>query len=961
MNTYIKQDFALDSQVKQELQKTRFRTVFHKEKVKKEKQKGKTKEFIAKLSKGLMLPIAMLPIAGIFLGVGSAIIANANGNEGLTIFGNFLSVPGNAVFGALPLLFAIAIAIAFTGDAGPAALACFIGFLVFSALQAALATPVTYMDQYGTTQTLGYNLLFYGPGSMGSISPVADNYKMSGFDTTTNVAEYIIDGNVAAGLPSSLFGQVIGINQLQSSVFGGFLVGFLVAFLYNRYKNIKLHPIIGFFNGVRFVPIVTFVAMFPVTILFLMLWPLIGILLALIGDALGNAVGINSFIFGYIERALVPFGLHHAFYSPLWYTSAGGSIDLTKDAIIYFSQDVDLNGTVISKGAYAIYAGSLVAPTDADHLYNWNTIIYQLTGAATGTADNPGTVAGDQTMWAFINRNLLGREVNLIQISDGFHYTSLPETGQPNYTNITLGSVTESGYKLTWGDLTSGQAAIENAKGANGFKGVNVGQYLQGKYVFMIMGLPFAAFAMVMAAPKENRKLAMSICMSAGFTSFLTGITEPIEYTFLFLAPWLFWGVHAFFCALAFGLMNWVGLIAIAAGTPGLAPHIGMSFSGGLIDWIVYGAIQIQFGSNAWWSLVFGLAYAPIYYFLFYYLIKRFNIQTPGRGENVRLFTKEDYKNKQAGVQQASNSNLNNDLVLALKVVKAYGGFENIKNVDACITKLRIQVNNQSIVDTKKLMELGARGTIKPSPQSVYAVFGPEADIIKGNIKTLMSNLESNPSLKDDYNKVMDGDSPTNKSISEPKSSPLVSEPTKKESEKQKVSPTENKPDTDLSEEKIVINSPFTGQIVSLSRVPDDTFSQNMMGVGIAIVPSTGRMYSPISGKVSLVFDTKHAYTFQSEKGTQVMVHIGIDSINLKDKKGKTLRPFESRVKTGDPVNAGEWVASVNLGDLKFAKSNKTPIIVLNETLKGREIKFLKKSGEVQKGTPLFEILPKKN
>lgn len=927
MKTYIKQDFALDSKVKQNLIKTRFVSVFHKDKVKKEKQKGKTKEFIAKLSKGLMLPIAMLPIAGIFLGVGSAIIANANNDAGLEIFGNFLSVPGNAVFGALPLLFAIAIAIAFTGDAGPAALACFIGFLVFSALQAALATPVTYTDQYGTTQTLGYNLLFYGPHSMGSISPSADTYELAGLDN--NIPSYVPSGEVNAGLPSSLFGQVIGINQLQSSVFGGFLVGFLVAFLYNRYKNIKLHPIIGFFNGIRFVPIITFVAMFPVTILFLMIWPLIGILLALIGQGLGSAVGINSFIFGYVERALVPFGLHHAFYSPLWYTSAGGSIDLTKDAIIWFDGK-----------AYAVLTSE-----NGNSIQNWNQVVNNLTGATVGTADNPGSVAGDQTMWAFINRNLLGRSVWLAEVSHG-NYDAVSGI----YENPKI----ESNYnpfvhQLTWTDLTSGQAAIPNAKGANGFQGVNVGQYLQGKYVFMIMGLPFAALAMVMAAPKENRKLAMSICMSAGFTSFLTGITEPIEYTFLFLAPWLFWGVHALFCALAFGLMNWIGLIAIATGNSWLAPHIGMSFSGGLIDWIVYGAIQINFGSNAWWSFVFGLAYAPIYYFLFYYLIKRFNIQTPGRGENVKLFTKEDYKNKQAGAN-AGNSNINSDLVLALKVVKAYGGFENIKNVDACITKLRIQVANQSIVDTKKLMELGARGTIKPSPQSVYAVFGPEADIIKGNIKTLMSNLESDPSLKNDYNKIMN-DNSTSSAISEPKKD--LNEP--------KSVPSLNKPNTNLSEEKIVIHSPFTGQIVNLSRVPDETFSKNMMGVGIAIIPATGRMYSPISGKVSLVFDTKHAYTFESEKGTQVLVHIGIDSINLKDKKGKSLHVFDSRVRTGSKINAGEWVASVNLENLKLAKSTKTPIIVLNETLEGREIKILKKSGQVNKGTPLFEILPKKN
>lgn len=198
------------------------------------------------MSRGLMLPISMLPIAGVFLGVGASIATNAGNSEGLKIFGNFLSIPGGAIFGALPLLFAIAIAITFTGDSGPAALATIIAFLVFSSLQAALITPV---NENG--DLVGYNLLFYLPGSLGRYSPVGKN--------------------VSAGLQTSLFQNVLGFNQLSSSVFGGILVGFVTAFLYNRYKNIKLPTVIGFFSGIRFIPILTFLAFFPITLVFIML------------------------------------------------------------------------------------------------------------------------------------------------------------------------------------------------------------------------------------------------------------------------------------------------------------------------------------------------------------------------------------------------------------------------------------------------------------------------------------------------------------------------------------------------------------------------------------------------------------------------------------------------------------------------------------------------------------------
>lgn len=867
---------------------------FKSKKQDKAERKGAVKEFIAKLSKGLMLPISMLPVAGLFLGIGAAIAtAGSNaGNEGLTIFGNFLKIPGDVIFGALPVLFAIAIAIAFTGDSGPAALSAFVGFLVFSGIQSALSFPIT-----DGGQIVGYDLLFY----------------------TENIVKDTFNPQGGGGLPTSLFGSVLGINQLTSSVFGGLLVGFIVAYLFNKFKNIKMPAILGFFSGIRFIPIVVFGAFFPITIVFLMIWPLVGVALTYIGIGLGQAIGFNSFAFGFIERILVPFGLHHAFYSPFWYTSVGGEANLVAAAII------EIDGVQYALSDKNNATGELLT---------WQQLIINLGGKS-----DANTVAGDQTMWAFFNANLLGRNVYLYEFVLG----TSDNTGA--IISGTFGKLArESSHVVTWNDLTSGFAAL-NTKGANGFTGVNIGQYLQGKYVFMIFGLPAAAAAMVMAAPKENRKTAMSIVASAGFTSFLTGITEPIEFTFLFLAPWLFFGVHAFFCALAFGLMNWIGLIMLATGNGNLAPHIGMSFSGGIIDWVIYGAIQIPFGSNAWWALLFGVLYIPIYYFVFYWAIKKFNIATPGRDGNTKLFTKADYLAKKGGQSNNSNTDslgLTQDQLLALNVVDAYGGFDNIKNVDACITKLRIQVANQSAVNTDELMNLGAKGTMKPSPQSVYAVFGVDADHIKNSIKQLMENIAKDQSLKQKYMEIIKGDGENKSSTSETKKieSPL--------NEK-------------LASEKLIVKSPVDGKIVPIDKVPDETFSKEFMGKGIAIEPENGKFVAPIDGKMSLVFDTGHAYTFESEAGSQILMHIGIDSINLKNKENKELHPFTPKVHTGEEIKHGMPVADVKLGELRYAKSKVTPIIILNETLEGREIKFLRKTGEVKKGTPLFEILPKKD
>lgn len=820
----------------------------------KRKGSGNSREFIGKLSRGLMLPISLLPVAGLFLGIGAAIVNGSNGNEGLELFGKFLQLPGDAIFGALPVLFAIAIAITFTRDAGTAGLSALVAFLAFGGIQQALIQPV--FDVAGNT--IGYDLLFYA-GDMWSLA-----------------------GDSKFGLDTSLFGSVLGWIQLSTSVFGGFIVGFTVAFLYNKFKDIQLPPIIGFFSGVRFIPLVTFMAFIPITLLVLMIWPLVGTLFGLIGGALGSGMyGFQSFIFGFIERALVPFGLHHAFYSPLWYSNIGG--------------ELNLNDLAIVNGQFVSLAVGGASATWLEIVKHFN-IDYDI---------NSTSIAGDQVMWAFVNSNLAGKTVY--------------QLGTSNTLIVQFSDLTTTVY----------QEALLKLNGLNNVlsKGVNIGQYMQGKYPFMMFGLPAAGVAMVMAAPKENRRMAGSVVISASLTCFLTGITEPLEFTFLFLAPWLFWGFHAFFCALSFGLMNWIGLIV-----PDIAPHVGMTFSGGIIDWIIYGAIQIPAGSNAWVSLLIGIPYIPIYFFFFLWAIKKFNIMTPGRGDNTKLYSKADYLSSKDTVKSQDGYDAE-----VIGIIKAYGGLENIVTVDACITKLRIKVVDAEKVDEKKLTnELGAMGVIRPSQKAVYSIYGTRADWIKNKINSIITDVEKNPKLKDEiFSKDFE------KNI--------------KKIDSNKVNSNSN-----MKNETLNVYSPFDGEIVSLKKVPDKTFSDEIMGKGLAIIPSSKKVSSILEkGELDLIFDTGHAYIFKSEEGTSLLLHIGIDSINLKDSSKKDVPIFKINSKKGDKLKKDLDISEINLNNLeKYAKSPITPIIALNETLEGRNVEIIAKKGKVKKGDLLFVIKP---
>ena len=627
---------------------------------------GGARAFLSKLSGGFLLPISVLSIAGLFLGIGATIATGAKDpisgnvvNPTLFAFGSFIQNLGDPIFGILPLLFAIAITISFTEEAGVAVFNAVLGYVIFSALQTVFINDVTEIttNEFGqvvigangkpTTQIVGYDILFAGPAR----TPQDLN---------------------------RLVGTNLGIKSLQTSVFGGIIIGFVVQWAYHKFHTVQLPQWLAFYGGKRFVAFPVIGLMIPVTFLVLIIWPYIGFAFSWIGRNSGNLpAGLDSFIFGFIERILVPFGLHHAFYSPLWYTEAGANV-------------ADVTNQFLNAG---------------------NTI----------------------------NDNQLAQLATLL---DGRIVTqSVPGIGQvKNIVGASIvGDSTTSLRLLGW---SGGDVNYTLKDGTTGSRpillfiqeqlGLKIGRFLQGKFSFMQWGLPAAGLAMVMAAPKENRRVAIAVVFPAAVTSFMTGVTEPIEFTFLFLAPWLFFGFHAFFCALSFMLMNV------------LSVHIAQSLSGGFLDLVIYGMVHVTKGTNFWWTIVIGLAYAPIYYFVFYFSITKLNIDTPGRGGNIQLFTKKDYQAKRDAAKLAAvgpdgqQIPVGNEEVVSVGevdpqvqgIIEAYGGRENIVRTSCCASRLRIDVKDANLVDVNRLKSLGAFGVQKVSPTHVQAIFGPISELL---------------------------------------------------------------------------------------------------------------------------------------------------------------------------------------------------------------------------------------
>ncbi len=557
---------------------------------------------LQRIGKAIMLPIAALPIAGILLGVGGALLGISGLSNPPAVYQPliaFVNIPvvtailtimknvGDIIFGNLPLLFAVGVAVGLAKkDKGTAGLASIFGFIVMNQV-------ISSMLALGLTQ-------------LGVITP--DAVGEYGTYVTTN----------------------LGIFTLNMSVFGGIITGIVTAILHNKYHTIQLPQVIGFFSGSRFVPIVTSLAMAVVGAILAFLWPVVQNGIGILSELVRNAGAIGTFFYGVIERALIPFGLHHVFYTPFWYGSF-------------------VEGQILVDGAWQ-------------------------------------TVAGANTAY-------------FAQLSS---MSSLVGASASDMATIVSGTT----------------------------------RFMAGKFPFMMFGLPAAALAMYKTAAPSKKKVVGSLLASAAITALLTGITEPIEFTFLFVAPILY-VVHCVLAGLSFMLMDILNVF------------IGMTFSGGLIDFTLFGLLPAGAGVPTNWLrlILVGIVYAVVYYFLFLFMIKKFNLKTPGRedsDEEVKLYSKADYQAK-AGIPQADIKEENkgtkgakNEIQeKAPAVLAALGGEENIVSVDACITRLRVEVKDKAHVNKDELKALGAAGVVEVG-NGIQAIFGAKADAYKNEIKNIL-------------------------------------------------------------------------------------------------------------------------------------------------------------------------------------------------------------------------------
>ncbi|HCY9245874.1 TPA: glucose-specific PTS transporter subunit IIBC [Staphylococcus aureus] len=671
---------------------------------------------LQRIGKALMLPVAILPAAGLLLAIGTAMQGEALQhylpfiqNGGVQTVAKLMTGAGGIIFDNLPMIFALGVAIGLAGGDGVAAIAAFVGYIIMN-------------------KTMG-DFLQVTPKNIGD--------------------------------PASGYASILGIPTLQTGVFGGIIIGALAAWCYNKFYNINLPSYLGFFAGKRFVPIMmattSFILAFPMALI----WPTIQTgLNAFSTGLLDSNTGVAVFLFGFIKRLLIPFGLHHIFHAPFWFEF----------------------------GSWKNAAGEIIH--------------------------------GDQRIF-------------IEQIREGAHLTA--------------------------------------------------GKFMQGEFPVMMFGLPAAALAIYHTAKPENKKVVAGLMGSAALTSFLTGITEPLEFSFLFVAPLLFF-IHAVLDGLSFLTLYLLDL------------HLGYTFSGGFIDYFLLGILP---NKTQWWLVIpVGLVYAVIYYFVFRFLIVKLKYKTPGR---------ED-KQSQAATASATE--------LPYAVLEAMGGKANIKHLDACITRLRVEVNDKSKVDVPGLKDLGASGVLEVG-NNMQAIFGPKSDQIKHEMQQIMNGqvVENPTTMEDDKDETV--------VVAEDKSA--------------------------TSELSHIVHAPLTGEVTPLSEVPDQVFGEKMMGDGIAIKPSQGEVRAPFNGKVQMIFPTKHAIGLVSDSGLELLIHIGLDTVKLNG-EGFTLH-----VEEGQEVKQGDLLINFDLDYIRnHAKSDITPIIVTQGNITNLDFKQ-GEHGNISFGDQLFE------
>ncbi len=713
--------------------------------------KNKIFGVLQRVGRSFMLPIALLPVAGLLLGVGSSFtnpttletygLTNIIKEGGLlyTIL-DIMAKTGSVVFDNLALLFAMGVAI---------------GMAKKEKEVAALSGAIAYLIMNSAISTL--------IASRGGVDAMPEN------STTT----------------------ALGITTLQMGVFGGIIVGLGVAALHNRFYKIKLPQVLSFFGGTKFVPIISSVVYLGVGILMFFVWPLVQGGIASLGNLVLRSGYAGTWIYGIIERALIPFGLHHVFYMPFWQTELGGSMII--DGV---------------------------------------------------------TVMGAQNIF--------------------------------------------------FAELAS--------KATTSFS-VSATRFMSGKFPFMIFGLPAAAYAMYRTARPEKRKVVGGLLVSAALTSVLTGITEPIEFTFLFVAP-LMYGVHCVLAGLSYMLTHIFNV------------GVGMTFSGGVIDLTLFGILQGN-AKTRWVNIILiGLVYAVIYYFVFYFMITKLNLKTPGReadGEETKLYTRKDV--------EARNNGMSGSQGVSALILRGLGGKENLTDIDCCATRLRITVDDPDLVSESMLKQSGASGVIKKG-NGIQVIYGPRVSVIKSELEDFldspMSDMPFDPEVIGD-GKITGG----------------------QDNLAQSENGTSEHSGVKANVKKIILGAHMNGKVVMLEKVEDEAFSSGAVGLGMAIEPSEGKLFAPCDGEIVGVLDTKHAINMISDDGAEILMHIGLDTVKLKGKY------FTACVKEGQRVKKGGILVTFDLKAIKAAGyKTVTPMLICNA--EGSGVTVLA-SGTVTAGDDLFE------
>lgn len=689
---------------------------------------------LQRVGRSFMLPIALLPVAGLLLGIGSSFTnetmlaaygLNSVIHPGTLIYTilDVMSQTGSAVFNNLALLFAMGVAI---------------GMARKEKEVAALSGAVAYIIMNTAIQAM------------------------------INAA-----GGVEA-MPANSTTTMLGITTLQMGVFGGIVVGLGVAALHNKFYKIELPQVLAFFGGTRFVPIVSSIVYLVVGIAMFYIWPVVQSGIAALGALVLASGYAGTFIYGLLERALIPFGLHHVFYMPFWQTAVGG--------------------TAIIDGV---------------------------------------TVTGAQNIF--------------------------------------------------FAELASKSTTVFS---------VSATRFMAGKFPFMMFGLPGAALAMYQCAKPEKKKAAGGLLLSAALTAFLTGITEPLEFTFIFVALPMY-AVHCVLAGLSFMLMHILNV------------GVGMTFSGGLIDLVLFGVMQGNAKTHWVWVIVVGAVYFVLYYIIFRFMISKFDYKTPGRddAEEVKLYTRADVNARSAA--SGSTAPAGDDPVSAL-IVEGLGGTANLSDVDCCATRLRCTVKDAALVRQDVLKASGASGVICKG-NGVQVVYGPKVAVIKAKLEDYLENAPKTPAAT---------------------AAPAPAAPAAKDT---------------------VLSACLNGTVVPLADVKDEAFASGVLGDGIAIEPTDGELVAPADGEISSTFETHHAVGMTTADGAELLMHIGIDTVKLGGKH------FTCLVNEGDKVKKGQPLICFELEAIKAeGYPVTTPLIVCNTD--DYAAVTAKASGTVKQGDALLEL-----